>query len=111
MRRPDRRFLHKLAIHVYGVGHPDFIPHEITADQFVEMLAYYQIEPWGPDRDSFHAAQIAFTLNQLHTKRRLHLKDYILKFGPQYREKPKKLSEKLREVAYRIRAKIVERKK
>jgi hypothetical protein len=100
-----------VATHIYGVLTPEHIPDQITQAQLAEAMAYYQLEPWGPERDSIHAAQITFTLNQLQTKRRLHLKDYILKFGPQHREKPKSLSEKLREVAYRIRAKIVERKK
>lgn len=113
MRRPTRRLLFRVAIHACHVPHPDFIgkplPYVLTRRQLVECQAYYQLEPWGPERDSWHAAQITTAIMQPWTKRRLRVEDFLLKFGPTAKTKPKSLSEKLKLVAIGLKAQIVKR--
>lgn len=99
-----RRFLHRLAIHVYGVHSPELIPHPITPQQLVEALAYNQLEPWGPERDGWHAAQIATACLQPWAKNRLNIKDYVLRFGG--KDKPKSLREKVKDLAVRLGARF-----
>lgn len=100
-----RRFLHRIAIHVYGVISPERIPHRITPFELAEALAYYQLEPWGPERDTWHAAQIATACLQPWSKRRMRVKDQLLQFG-----KPDKqassLTEKVTGLAMRMGWKI-----
>lgn len=110
MDRPVRRFLFRVATHIYGVLTPEHIPDAFTPRQLAEAMAYARIEPWGPDRDAWHAAGTAAAIAQQFTKKRLNIQDFVLKFGPKKRD-PKPLSEKLREVAYRINAKIVKKGK
>lgn len=110
MGRPTRRFLHRAAIHVYHVLHPDYIPHKLTQRQMAEAMAYYQLEPWGPERDEIHAAMICHTVASQWSKRRITLDMFRLKFGPRSeKEKPQDLSDKLRSVAMAIGAKITKR--
>lgn len=109
MRRPTRRFLFRLATHVYGVAHPDFIPDRLTRRQLAECQAYYQLEPWGPERDSWHAAQIATAVQQPWSKRRIKIETQVLKFGPSHTKKPKSLAYKLKMVAIGIHARMVDR--
>lgn len=80
------------------------IPHKITPQMLVEAQAYHQLEPWGPERDSWHAALIAMACAQPWSKKRLKIKDFLLQFGP--KEKPKSLASKVRSVALRIGAKF-----
>lgn len=65
-------------------------------------MAYYQLEPWGPERDSWHAAQITTAIFQVWTKRRLRIEANLLKFGES--SKPKSLVNKLRGIAMALGA-------
>lgn len=109
MGRPMRRFLFRLAIHVYGKAHPDHIPDKLTPRQLAESMAYARIEPWGPDRDAWHAAGISASIAQQFTKKKLKVKDFVLNFEPKRRDR-RSMSDKLKEVAYRIGSKMVSKK-
>lgn len=42
----------------------------MTSAEFTEALAYYSINPWGPERDNLHSAIIAAAVrNSAATKR------------------------------------------
>lgn len=78
--------------------HPDFLP-PLSPLQFAEAMAFYLIEPWGPERDAWHAAQIVAASLQPFTKKRLRIKDFLLQFGKSEKPKPQSLDDKIRALA------------
>lgn len=41
----------------------------ITERELAEQMAFYQIEPWGPERADFQSAQICALLANIHRKK------------------------------------------
>lgn len=57
----------------------------VTSAEFTEMMAYYQLEPWGHESDWLRTGQVcAVTASVWQGKRgkRLTASDFIPKFGP-----------------------------
>lgn len=96
MERPTRRMLWRLALKC-SEPHPDFLP-PLSPLQLAEAMAFYQIEPWGPERDELHAAMICMAVASPWSKRRIRLDDFRLKFG-MAKPKPKSLDDKIRALA------------
>lgn len=86
--------------------HPDFLP-PLTPQQLAEAQAFYRLEPWGPERDSWHAALIAMACMQPWSKKRLQIKDFVLQFG--MRDKPKNLRDKVRALAVSLGARFIKK--
>lgn len=38
---------------------PSEIERELSSSDYTDLMAYYRVEPWGPQRDNLHSAQIA----------------------------------------------------
>ena len=83
----------------------------MTQRQLAEAMAYYRLEPWGPERDELHAAMICAETIRPWTKRKVKLEHFRLRFGPSAKTKPESLSSKLRSVAHAIGAKVVDGKR
>lgn len=86
-----------------GKEHPKYL-RPLSPQDLAEAQAFYRLEPWGPERDSWHAALIAMSCIQPWSKQRLQMRDFVLTFVP--KEKPKSLREKVRAVAMSIGAKF-----
>lgn len=54
---------------VMGGRLPSEIRAVATSSDITDLLAYWQLEPWGPWRDNLHAAQIASILFNAHRGR------------------------------------------
>ena len=48
--------------------------------------AYYALEPFGQERDNFHAGIIASTVANCHSKKAWSAKDFMLKDSKQSRD-------------------------
>jgi hypothetical protein len=54
----------------------------MSSREFVEWLAYYELEPFGPMRDNIHSGQIAsliYNSNRQRSKPALGPSDFLLK--------------------------------
>lgn len=89
-----------------GKEHPKYLrplsPHDLA-----EAQAFYQLEPWGPERDSWHAALIAMACTQPWSKKRLKITDFLLNFGQ--KQKPRNLAQKVKELALSIGARFIKK--
>lgn len=56
--------------------------YPMSAKQMAEAMAYYRLEPWGPERDALHAAIVACAAAQPWTKKRLRPQTYMPEFRP-----------------------------
>jgi hypothetical protein len=54
-----------------------------TAREFAELCALWEIEPWGPERDAIHAAQIVKAIAEVlgATRHARPIEDYAVRFG------------------------------
>lgn len=76
----------------------------IDSRELSEWLAYYGLNPWGPERADLRAGTIASTVaNCLTEKSDFKPSDFIPKYGPQPEEQPK-TSEQLKNIAIRMNA-------
>lgn len=68
-----------------------------TARDFAELCALWELEPWGPERDAIHAAQVvkalAESLGGVRTAR--PIEDYAVRFG-RARQTPQDMRQALR---------------
>jgi hypothetical protein len=53
------------------LGRPDVdgMLEEMTCQEFDEWAAYYELAPWGPERDSLHAGIVASAAIAPHCKK------------------------------------------
>lgn len=77
--------MYRLALHL-GYASPTLMLEEITPQQFMEWMAYSQIEPFQDVRSDYHAALIAKVQADIarDPKKRpqpFKIEDFILKFG------------------------------
>ena len=61
----------------------------IDSQEFTYWMAYNNLDPIGNDRGDYQTALVAHTVASAHSKKRLKLDDFVLKFG----EDKKKLSD------------------
>jgi hypothetical protein len=82
MDRPQRRFIFKLALALgMTVGR---LLDEIDSAELTEWMAFYQIEPFGPERGDLNAAIVAQTVaNRSRGKgeRPYKLNHFLPRFG------------------------------
>ena len=50
-----------------GVSHPDRLLEDLSAREFDEWLAYFQVEPWGALASDVRVAMLSQLLTALHT--------------------------------------------
>lgn len=50
-------------------------------------MAYYSLEPFGQERDNFHAGVVASTMANVHSKRRFKPDDFMLRDAEQQKHK------------------------
>lgn len=62
--------------------HPDEMLADMTAAQFEDWWELHLSDPWGDARADYRAARQVWATIQVHTKRRVREKDYLLKFRP-----------------------------
>jgi hypothetical protein len=72
-----------------------------SARDFAELCALWELEPWGPERDAIHAAQIVKTLAEALGGARLArpIEDYAVRFGAP-RQTPEDMRRALRLAAH-----------
>lgn len=70
-----------------GEPHPDKLAEELTSQEFSEWIAFYRIEPFGPQVDDLRAGVIAATM--ANTGRAKNSKAYQpADFFPSLRDEP-----------------------
>jgi len=72
-----KRFAHKLAL---ALGKSVSQIMRMPSSEFDDWVAYYDIDPFGTERDSIHTAQIVQVIASLFVKHPKPLKDFILNF-------------------------------
>lgn len=73
---------------------------EMPYHEFMQWQAYYALEPFGQERDNFHAGVIASTVANCHSKKAWSAKDFMLKDTKETKEaKAKQLLTGLRAFA------------
>lgn len=71
----------------------------MTPEQFQEWRAYADLEPFGGERDDFHAAQVVQALLNVHrgkNKPVIPLRDCVLRFTPQAPASPEQARGEMR---------------
>lgn len=70
----------------------------MSSAEFTEWMAYYQLEPFGQERDNWHAAVIASTMaNVMRTKGRgVDVDDFMLKTKPARKQTPQSIYQAFR---------------
>lgn len=65
--------------HELGFGHPRLMYAELTADEIVDWLAYYSIEPFGERRDDWRMANIMALMANAYSagKKRFKPSDFL----------------------------------
>lgn len=62
--RPERRFILRWAAHIGRT--PRELLASVTSDDITEMMAYSNLEPFGPLAEEFRSAQLCATLANVH---------------------------------------------
>jgi hypothetical protein len=76
----------------------------IDSRELSEWLAYYGLNPWGPERADLRAGTIASTVaNCMSDKGNYKPSDFMPRYGPKPEEPPKS-SENLKNIAIRMNA-------
>tara|TARA_R110002012_G_scaffold120651_1_gene270059 strand:+ start:14061 stop:14312 length:252 start_codon:yes stop_codon:yes gene_type:complete len=65
----------------------------VSADEFTYWMVYDKLDPIGNDRAAYQSALIAHTVASTHSKKKLKLENFLLKFGdePKALTDPKKI--------------------
>jgi hypothetical protein len=96
--QPEKRFKHRLALALGCFVHDiDRLPSSALTD----WIAYYSLEPFGQERENFHAAIVASTVaNASGSKKRFKPDDFMIKDPEQQKRKRfAKFKEGLRSLA------------
>ncbi len=64
-----------------GYPHPDHLLAELSHRQFEEWVDYYNLEPWGAQRDDARTAQLTWAALQPHSKKKLSPEKFMPRFG------------------------------
>ena len=75
----------------------------IDSRELTEWLAYYGLNPWGPERSDLRAGMVASTVANCLTSGSFKPSDFMPKYGPQP-EPVEQTPEQLRDMAMKITA-------
>jgi len=50
----------------------------VTFEELIELQEFYVLEPFGAKRDDLHAAQVAYTVAQVNSTKKLKMSNFIL---------------------------------
>lgn len=82
--RPEHRFKHKLAL---ATGRfVSEIDAYMSSSELVDWMAFDEMYPFGSDRDNLHAAIIASTVANCHSRRKVKPSEFMVKDEVQERE-------------------------